>query len=81
MACGIPCVISDAGGPLSYGIDNYNCSIFKMHSEVDLAEKIIQLIQMSGANRTQRIKNGLNTAKQYESTLVEYNFLNFWKEI
>ena len=81
MACGTPVIAGKVGGPMGYIDDGVNSFLFKKRDSNDLERKIMRYYNLSDKEK-ERIKiNGINTAKLYDSKLVNKELLSFLKEL
>lgn len=81
MACAVPCVISDAGGPLSYAKDKINSLIFDKNNYHDLEEKVLEIYNMDKYQKDELSENAMLTARKYEKQEVEKTLLQFFGRI
>lgn len=78
MACGLSCVISDAGGPMSYAQDGKNALVFDKNSAEDLEDKILQFYNMD-LERNHLIRDAAyGTAQMYSSEIVRNQILSIF---
>lgn len=78
MACKIPCVIANVGGPMSYVKDGQNALIFDKNYEEDLENKILKIHNMDPAERQTMIDAAYETAKNYSVEKVKKQLLTFF---
>jgi len=64
MACGVPCVLTSAGGVTEYAVDQENCLLFPPSQPERLAEATIQLLSDISL-RDRLVKSGLQTAQNF----------------
>lgn len=79
MACGLPCVISNAGGPMSYVEEGKNALLFDKNSEEDLEKKIVQFYEMDFTEKQVLIYGAYETAKKYSIEIIQKQLLNFFE--
>lgn len=81
MACKIPCVIADMGGPRSYAEDGRNALLFDRNSAEDLEKKIMQFYNMETDKRQEMLDTAYETAQEYASEKVEGQILKIFRRI
>ena len=80
MACEIPSVITNCGGPSSYAVDGRNCLQINPKKVSDLVERIETLLKMENEELYSLKQNGRITAMRYDVAEVEKLFINFFNE-
>lgn len=81
MACGLPCVIANAGGPMSYAHDGQNALVFNKNSVKDLEKRIMEYYNMN-SDKLQMIKDAAyKTAQMYSYFNVKKQIINFFEKV
>ena len=81
MACGIPSIITNCEGPLSYAENEYNCLTFNPEDANELSRKMEQMLKMDW-HQIENIKvNARNTVNEYDSVHVKEEFMKFFNNI
>lgn len=81
MACKIPCIIANMGGPMSYAKDGKNALLFDRDSSEDLGKKILQFYDMELVKLQEVLDAAWETAQKYASEKVEGQLLEIFKKI
>ncbi len=72
LACGIPVIASDIGGPSGYIKHDYNGMLFEPGNLKDLINKTNTFIGLKRENRLELKKNAIDSVKKYEKTKVNH---------
>lgn len=81
MACGIPVIGSDSGGISSYINDGINGFLFRPKSVEDLFDKFICFVNLNQEERNEMVLKAIQKAKEYESSIVNRNMIQYLQEI
>lgn len=76
MASECECILSTAPGYLTYARDGYNAHIFERKNSKMLADKIVKVMEETKEIKAEIVKNGLKTAKEYDSKKVTNGLIN-----
>lgn len=81
MACGVPCVVSNVPGVLSYSQDGVNSLVFDAHDWHSMAGKILEIYSLPPAQREAMTRNAIKTGERYYSRNVREDFINYFRNI
>jgi glycosyltransferase involved in cell wall biosynthesis len=73
MACGCPVVTTDSGGVREYAKKGYNCLMATDPSEM-LEKKMVETVLSNYRLRNKLVKNGLETARQFDWSISSRKF-------
>ena len=77
LACGVPCIVSDADGPREIITDNFNGLVFSLSDSQNNFNSIMERgISLSSEEYFNMSKNALDSGKKYDSDSVILNWLN-----
>ena len=78
MACECLCILSDAGGIMSYAVDQKNSLVFQRNNVDDLFRKMKDIIELKPDMVGKMKKNARITALAFSSEKTRMGFLNFF---
>lgn len=81
MACKIPCVIADTGGPMSYVKNGENALLFDRNCAEDLEKKILQFHDMELTARQAITDAAYETAQMYSAEKVKEQISGIFKMV
>lgn len=81
MACGTPVIGSNFGGIKTYVKDGYNGYLFKPGNQEELEKTILKFHELSIDEKERMSNNSLETAKSYDSKLVNAKLISKVKEV
>ena len=76
MACGVPVIGSRIGGLTDYIKPDYNGYFFTPGEDKELADRIIEFINLSSGNKMLLSRNALTTAQKYRDQEVAKNLFD-----
>ncbi|MEZ4809855.1 MAG: glycosyltransferase family 4 protein [Allomuricauda sp.] len=81
MMCGIPVIASNVGGPLGYVKEGYNGFLFEKRNVEELVSKVQRFQRMKSEEVLKMKTNCIETAKRYESSIVNKDLIGVLKSI
>ena len=76
MACGVPIISSNIGGPSEYIIDGVNGYKFKAGNFNDLFSRVLEFLSLSDNEVSSLRMEAIKTSIEYDNKLVMKNLTN-----